>query len=182
MKAKFVVAILLIMLVAKVNASPIVQLKKQETTKTIKGVFDGYDEDDFSGYSAIVQLESANRIEIRKPSEKIPVQIDLLAAYSLPIYMRHTSIEQVIKYEGMGADSEDDIGFVYVSNKRSYKGGLGFYHEDLGMYISTTMYSHLYFEVYPVVTQEDLDRARSIDYNEYITKNNGFHLMVSKTW
>ncbi|WP_411766568.1 hypothetical protein [Winogradskyella sp. A3E31] len=55
MKAKFVVAILLIMIVAKVNASPIVQLKKQETTKTIKGIFDGYDEDD--GYIFLITDE-----------------------------------------------------------------------------------------------------------------------------
>ena len=143
----------------------------------------GYGEDvDFSGYSALVQLESANRIEIRKPSEKIPVQIDLLAAYNIPLYSRNTTVEKQIKYEGGGEESSEDIGFVYVSNKRSYKGGLGFYLEDLGMYISTTMYSHLYFEIYPVITQEDLDRARAVDYNEYITKNNGFHLMVSKTW
>ena len=129
-----------------------------------------------------MQLESANRIALLEPSEKIPVQIDLLAAYSIPLYVRNTTIEKQITYEGDGAESSEDIGFVYISNKRSYKGGLGFYLEDLGMYISTTMYSHLYFEVHPVITQEDLDEAKAINFNEFVQENKGFHLMVSKTW
>jgi hypothetical protein len=153
------------------------EYKKIEHDSSIYG-----NDEDFSGYSAIVQLESANRIEILQSSEKIPVQIDLLAAYSIPLHLRHTTIEKIIKYEGMSADSQDEIGFVYLSNKRSYKGGLGFYLEDYGIYISTSMYSHLYFEINSVVTKEDFDRSRSLNYNEFITKNNGFHLVVSKTW
>jgi hypothetical protein len=131
-----------------------------------------------TGYSVLLELESANRIQVVQTSTKNPIQIDLLGIYSIPLLIRETSIEEAIKYES----NEDDIGFVYVSNNFSYEGGVGVHLEKLGLYISTTLYSNLYFEIHGIINQSDLERARALDFNQYIAKNNGYHIMISKTW
>ena len=130
-----------------------------------------------SGYSETVELESGHRIQVySSPStSKLPFDIELLASYKRPLFIQNTATEKIIQYES----GNENVDIMYVSNNQALQGGIGLYIEELDLFVSTSMFTKLYYQIKTIASLQD---TQEFNLDDEIDENKGFQVVVSKTW